>query len=508
MRSRSSATVAKRSKYVHHSADRDQQPERHAGDELRRRAACLARADADRDDRLAEADDDEQAVALGEVRDGDVLQAAQALARQPRRARRSRSPAAAVHSTICAVAVRRTSRRRAAPCRSATVTAKPAIAAHDALPRRDASAYSARCRNRTPAYGDGEERGASSPNACGSARPGDEDEHHREQQDQPQRRARRCPARSPPTRTPTTPTTRARARASSARTPPTSGRCASSAVTCVTAKTKTRSHSSSTGLVRRSSAIGSTGTLTGCRMRLPGSRSPARAAPRRRGRGRRRPAARRAAARRAGRARPGRTEARGPGRRRRSRGTSGGSRARAARGRRRPTGGATISSVGHDDEVDVPGERGDLLAVAVALRPRRGDLGVAQREGAPRASSRRSRRRGRGARGTGRRGPRPPRARTRDTPRRAAGGRARAAPGNARGRGLDALAHERVGAPGPRDPDAQVGERVERRPPRGRARAPPSSARSPRRRAPSARRGRSSWRAGSSPRSARGRASA
>jgi hypothetical protein len=48
-------------------------------------AVCGPDPDADRDDRLAEADDHERPVALSEVSDGDPLQATQALARQPRR---------------------------------------------------------------------------------------------------------------------------------------------------------------------------------------------------------------------------------------------------------------------------------------------------------------------------------------------------------------------------------------------------------------------------------------
>ncbi len=61
----------------------DQQADAHCRD------ACdgqRPRAGADRDDRLAEADQHELPVALGEVRDGDLLEPAQPLARQPSRA--------------------------------------------------------------------------------------------------------------------------------------------------------------------------------------------------------------------------------------------------------------------------------------------------------------------------------------------------------------------------------------------------------------------------------------
>ena len=155
---------------------------------------------------------------------------------------------------------------------------------------------------------------------------------------------------------------------------------ASSSVTWVTAKTNTRSHSSSTGLVRRSSAIGSVATrerVPDAVARLASARSSSA------------PAARTRAS------SPGRptswSEAGSPS----SAGPHGSARtgapttlqgnvrriaARAARGRRRRTGGATISSVGAEDEVDVLGQRGDLLAVAVAFGPRGLDLGVAQGE--------------------------------------------------------------------------------------------------------------------------------
>ena len=53
--------------------DGHQRGQRHGADQLGVERVIL-RADADRDDRFAQADDDEQAVALGEVRDGDALE--------------------------------------------------------------------------------------------------------------------------------------------------------------------------------------------------------------------------------------------------------------------------------------------------------------------------------------------------------------------------------------------------------------------------------------------------
>ena len=53
---------------------------------------------------------------------------------------------------------------------SATVSPNPAIADHDALPLREASAYTPRWMNRTTAYVPAN-RIASLPNACGSDRP-------------------------------------------------------------------------------------------------------------------------------------------------------------------------------------------------------------------------------------------------------------------------------------------------------------------------------------------------
>src|SRR5690349_20431195 len=51
-----------------------------------------------------------------------------------------------------------------------TVTANPAIADHDALPLREASAYTARWMSRTTAYVPANTI-ASLPNACGTASP-------------------------------------------------------------------------------------------------------------------------------------------------------------------------------------------------------------------------------------------------------------------------------------------------------------------------------------------------
>ena len=152
---------------------------------------------------------------------------------------------------------------------------------------------------------------------------------------------------------------------------------ASSVVTWVTAKTNTRSHSSSTGLVRRSSAMGSTATLTGAGS---ASRLAMRGLEQRPGGEDEGVVARppdELERRRAARARPARTAARGPGAPTTLHGNV--SRITRSRSARSPTpdGGATISSVGADDEVDVRGQRGDPLAVAVALGPGRGDLGVA-----------------------------------------------------------------------------------------------------------------------------------
>ena len=78
-------------------------------------------ADADRDDRLAERDDDDQPVALGEVR--------RARASSPRRRRSSGPPmsssSASAHSAPCTHAVGERRRRRAAPTPIAVLTASP-----------------------------------------------------------------------------------------------------------------------------------------------------------------------------------------------------------------------------------------------------------------------------------------------------------------------------------------------------------------------------------------------
>ena len=60
------ATSATTSKYSHHSAAASAMPEHRRRDDARGRRRASA-PDADRDDRLAEGDDDDQAVALGEV---------------------------------------------------------------------------------------------------------------------------------------------------------------------------------------------------------------------------------------------------------------------------------------------------------------------------------------------------------------------------------------------------------------------------------------------------------
>ncbi len=117
--------------------DGDQEGQR-GGDHQARREGALGDDHAHRDDRLAQTDDHERPVALRELRHGHMLQAAQALAGQPCRARIVDRERDSSHSTT-----------RAQPCVNApamssaipmtTVTAKPTIAARDAWPRREAS---------------------------------------------------------------------------------------------------------------------------------------------------------------------------------------------------------------------------------------------------------------------------------------------------------------------------------------------------------------------------------
>ena len=197
-------------------ADRRQQPEAGGDHELRGQVALRGPdADADRDDRFAQADDHERAVAVGEVRHRDVLQAPQPLAGQPRRAgvidcRRERPD----RQRRC-----QPSKNTAPAIRSAipitTVTAKPAIADHDAFPLREASVYRARCRKRTSAYAHANSTPALS-NACGSDSPTMKIRTVPDEQVARAARASPRPPRWPPTRTPTTPTTRAPAGASPA----------------------------------------------------------------------------------------------------------------------------------------------------------------------------------------------------------------------------------------------------------------------------------------------------
>ena len=134
-----------------------------------------------------------------------------------------------------------------------TVSAKPAIAASDALPLRDASAYRPRCMKRTPAYVTAKSV-ASSSNASGSARPA------MKISSVAAKRTALSVADSVSwalaAQTKADHAHQTSARTSIALPNPAHERSwASSVVTCVTAKTKTRSHRSSTGLVRRSSLI-------------------------------------------------------------------------------------------------------------------------------------------------------------------------------------------------------------------------------------------------------------
>jgi hypothetical protein len=67
-------------------ANRDQQREGHREDQLGAEvSAAPGRGEADRHDRFPEADDHEQAVALGEMRHRDALKPSQTLAGEPRR---------------------------------------------------------------------------------------------------------------------------------------------------------------------------------------------------------------------------------------------------------------------------------------------------------------------------------------------------------------------------------------------------------------------------------------
>src|SRR3954452_23447320 len=139
-----------------------------------------------------------------------------------------------------------------------TVTPNPAIADHDAFPRRDASAYSPRWRNRTAAYAPAN-TSASSSKAGGSRRPATKVSTIAS--------SRTSRSVGDPVSCAFAAHTNAdhahhtRARTSSERPRPAQVRSRDrSAVTWVTAKTKTRSQSSSTALVRRSSAMGATAT--------------------------------------------------------------------------------------------------------------------------------------------------------------------------------------------------------------------------------------------------------
>src|SRR5947209_4715075 len=132
----------------------------------------------------------------------------------------------------------------------ATVAAKPAIARRLAFPRRDASAYRKRCRKRTAAY-DATKTAASLWKASGSDTPARNIITSATSRTTRKRRASSSSALAAHTNADQAHHTSA----SNNNERPTDGQVRSRLIvvdTCVTAKTNTRSHSSSRELVRRS----------------------------------------------------------------------------------------------------------------------------------------------------------------------------------------------------------------------------------------------------------------
>ena len=224
-------------------------------------------ADADRDDRLAERDDHDQPVALGEVARHE-LPAARV---RTRTARRCRARSAIAHSAPCSVAVgerrRRPAGRRRSPCstaspttdwrrpgssRLASMNSAMCAAAHDAVRAREQQRVVAeRVRARTAPPRAAPPSPRTSP---GGPRP-------------PRGRRRSSATRSRPT-----PTTARRATSRPFASPAHVGSCAISAVHCVSASTNTRSKNSSSGVTRSSSRR--TAVRCGRRMRRRGAHGP------------------------------------------------------------------------------------------------------------------------------------------------------------------------------------------------------------------------------------------
>ena len=243
--SRRAATSATTSKYSHHSAATDRDAERRPRSTTPASTTC-SRAGADRDDRLAERDQHDQAVALGEVA-GDEPPA---LGVDEERAAHVEVSASAQSAPCSAPSANAAAPISAAADRGADRQAEDGVAQLRVLAAGDDEQ-----RDLGEAHdrvGDGEDRGAVAERGRHAQR-ADEQRRHRARRS----RAGRCPPRgrrrSSARRSRPTPTTGRRARAGPCARPSHVGSWAISAVHCVIARTKTRSKNSSSGVTRSSS---------------------------------------------------------------------------------------------------------------------------------------------------------------------------------------------------------------------------------------------------------------